>query len=221
MKALVVEDNVLLGKSVRRGLEEGGWVVDLALDGKEALYFVESSEYDVIVLDWMLPKLSGLDFVKTVRAQAREVPIIMVTAKGDLRDRVEGLDQGADDYLVKPFDMAELIARVNALYRRSTARGATLLELAGLNIDLATMNVTINQTPLVLTGKEYDLLVALASKAGKLVKRTAITGLLYSLDMEPDSNSLDVLLARLRRKLMGSGIEIETLRGKGFTLRVA
>lgn len=221
MKALVVEDNVLLGKSVRRGLEEGGWVVDLALDGKEALYFVESSEYDVIVLDWMLPKLSGLDFVKAVRAQAREVPIIMVTAKGDLRDRVEGLDQGADDYLVKPFDMVELIARVNALYRRSTARGATLLELAGLNIDLATMSVTINQTPLVLTGKEYDLLVALASKAGQLVKRTAITGLLYSLDMEPDSNSLDVLLARLRRKLMGSGIEIETLRGKGFTLRVA
>lgn len=221
MKALVVEDNVLLGKSVRRGLEEGGWVVDLALDGKEALYFVESSEYDVIVLDWMLPKLSGLDFVKTVRAQAREVPIIMVTAKGDLRDRVQGLDQGADDYLVKPFDMVELIARVNALYRRSTARGATLLELAGLNIDLATMSVTINQTPLVLTGKEYDLLVALASKAGQLVKRTAITGLLYSLDMEPDSNSLDVLLARLRRKLMGSGVEIETLRGKGFTLRVA
>lgn len=221
MKALVVEDNVLLGKSVRRGLEEGGWVVDLALDGKEALYFVESSEYDVIVLDWMLPKLSGLDFVKTVRAQSREVPIIMVTAKGDLRDRVEGLDQGADDYLVKPFDMVELIARVNALYRRSTARGATLLELAGLNIDLATMSVTINQAPLVLTGKEYDLLVALASKAGQLVKRTAITGLLYSLDMEPDSNSLDVLLARLRRKLMGSGVEIETLRGKGFTLRVA
>jgi DNA-binding response OmpR family regulator len=221
MKVLLVEDNVLLGKSVKRGLEEESWVVDLARDGKEALYYFESSEYDVVVLDWMLPEMSGLDVLKALRAKGSNVPIIMVTAKSDVVDRVQGLDQGADDYLSKPFEMIELVSRLNALFRRSIAQGSTLLSLGDMQIELDTMRVSVAGQPLELTGKEYDLLVALAGKANQLVTRNSLIGRLYSFDSEPDSNSLDVLLNRLRRKLQGAGVEIETIRGKGFILRVA
>jgi DNA-binding response OmpR family regulator len=221
MKVLLVEDNVLLGKSVKRGLEEESWVVDLARDGKEALYYFESSEYDVVVLDWMLPEMSGLDLLKALRAKGSNVPIIMVTAKSDVVDRVLGLDGGADDYLTKPFEMIELVSRLNALFRRSIAQGSTLLSLGNLKIELDTLRVSVAGQPLELTGKEYDLLLALAGKANQLVTRSNLIGLLYSFDSEPDSNSLDVLLNRLRRKLPGTGVEIETIRGKGFILRVA
>ncbi len=221
MKVLLAEDNVLLGKSVKRGLEEESWVVDLARDGKEALYYFESSEYDVVVLDWMLPEMSGLDLLKALRAKGSNVPIIMVTAKSDVVDRVQGLDGGADDYLTKPFEMIELVSRLNALFRRSIAQGSTQLSLGNLNIELDTLRVSVAGQPLELTGKEYDLLVALAGKANQLVSRSSLIGLLYSFDSEPDSNSLDVLLNRLRRKLPGAGVEIETIRGKGFILRVA
>jgi DNA-binding response OmpR family regulator len=221
MKVLLAEDNLLLGKSVKRGLEEESWVVDLARDGKEALYYFESSEYDVVVLDWMLPEMSGLDLLKALRAKGSNVPIIMVTAKSDVVDRVLGLDGGADDYLTKPFEMIELVSRLNALFRRSIAQGSTQLSLGNLKIELDVLRVSVAGQPLELTGKEYDLLVALAGKANQLVTRSSLIGLLYSFDSEPDSNSLDVLLNRLRRKLPGTGVEIETIRAKGFILRVA
>ncbi|KJZ43798.1 response regulator transcription factor [Pseudomonas fluorescens] len=221
MKVLVAEDNVLLGNSIKRGLEEEGWVVDLARDGKDALYYAEASEYDVLVLDWMLPQLSGLDMLKVLRDKGNEVPVIMVTARSEVADRVQGLDRGADDYLTKPFEMIELVSRLNALYRRSIARGSRLLSLGNLNIELDTLRVSIGDRPLVLTGMEYDLLVALAGKANQLQTRTVLLGLLYPFDSEPDSNSLDVLLNRLRRKLTGANVEIETIRGKGLILRVA
>jgi DNA-binding response OmpR family regulator len=221
MKVLVAEDNVLLGNSIKRGLEEEGWVVDLARDGKEALYYALSSEYDVLVLDWMLPHRSGLDVLKELRGMGNEVPVIMVTARSEVADRVQGLDRGADDYLTKPFEMIELVSRLNALYRRSIARGSRLLSLGNLNIELDTLRVSIGDRPLVLTGMEYDLLVALAGKANQLQTRTVLLGLLYPFDSEPDSNSLDVLLNRLRRKLTGANVEIETIRGKGLILRVA
>lgn len=220
MKALVVEDNMLLGKSIRRGLEEAGWAIDLALDGVEARYYTQVSEHDVIVLDWMLPRLSGLELLRQLRDAGSHVPVLMLSARGDLRDRVEGLDQGADDYLVKPFEMSELVARLNALHRRSAGRGSSQLDLAKLSIDLAARRVAIAGQPLELTGKEYDLLVVFAGKPGQLLSRRAISGLLYPLEAEPESNSLDVLLNRLRRKLAGAGVEIETQRGKGYLLRV-
>jgi len=220
MKALLVEDNALLGKSVQRGLQEAGWIVDLAIDGEEALYLLQSSEYDVALFDWMLPKRSGLDLVRHLRATGSELPVLMLTARGELADRVEGLERGADDYLVKPFEMAELIARVNALYRRAAGRGSPTLQLGELSLDLAGARVSRAGQALELTGKEYDLLAALAAKPEQLLTRSALLGLLYPFDMEPDSNSLDVLLARLRRKLAGSGVEIETVRGKGFILHV-
>ena len=221
MKVLVAEDNALLGKSLKRGLEEAGWTVDLGVDGKEALYFLEAGPYDVVVLDWMLPQLSGLSVLQRLRASGNNVPVIMVTAKGAVDDRVQGLDSGADDYLSKPFEMVELVSRLNALYRRSVGRGASSLSYGSLNIQLATLQVTLGGHPLELTGKEYDLLLALVGKAEQLVSRHAIISLLYPFDQEPDSNSLDVLLNRLRRKVSHSDIEIATVRGKGFILRVA
>jgi DNA-binding response OmpR family regulator len=221
MKVLVAEDNALLGNSIKRGLEEEGWVVDLARDGKEALYYADASEYDVLVLDWMLPQMSGLDVLNVLRGKGNEVPVIMVTARSEVVDRVQGLDRGADDYLTKPFEMIELVSRLNALYRRSIARGSKSLTLGNLNIELDTLRVSIGNRPLELTGMEYDLLVALAGKANQLQTRTVLLGLLYPFDSEPDSNSLDVLLNRLRRKLAGADVEIETIRGKGLILRVA
>jgi len=221
MKVLVVEDNTLLGKSVKRGLEEVGWTVDLALDGDEGLYCAESCDYDVIVLDWMLPKRSGFELLKELRVKGRNTPTIMLTAKSAVTDRVECLDRGADDYLVKPFEFVELVARLNAIYRRSIGQGTSTMILGTLAFDLAGQQVTVNGRHLELTGKEYDLLAALAAKSGQLLKRNTLVGILYQLDSEPESNSLDVLLARVRRKLAGSGVEVATIRGKGFVLRVA
>ena len=221
MKILLVEDNALLGKSLKRGMEEIGWTVDLAPDGDEAIYCHESCDYDVILLDWMLPKRSGIEVLKELRAGKRDVPVIMITARGTVVDRVEGLERGADDYLVKPFEIVEMIARVNALYRRSIGKGLSTLTLGDLTIDLAGHTAMLRGTTLDLTGKEFDLLAALAAKSGELVKRNSLVGMLYELNGEPDSNSLDVVLARLRKKISGSGIEIATVRGKGFVLRVA
>lgn len=220
MKALLVEDNPLLGKSVQRGLQEAGWIVDLAIDGEEALYLLQSSEYDVALFDWMLPKRSGIELLRMLRATGSDLPVLMLTARSELADRVKGLEQGADDYLVKPFELPELIARVNALYRRATGGGSSTLFLGELRLDISKARVTRDGQTLDLTGKEYDLLAALAAKPEQILTRNAILGLLYPFDMEPDSNSLDVLLLRLRRKLAGSGVEIETVRGKGFILHV-
>ncbi len=220
MKILVTEDNTLLGKSIKQGLEEAGWIVDLAQDGAEGLYYIESCTYDVIILDWMLPKRSGIELLKDLRKMGREDPTIMITAKGAVIDRVEGLNGGADDYMVKPFEMIELIARINAVYRRKNSRGQAELTLGKLTLDVAKQKATVNGMPLELTIKEFDLLAALATKNNHLVKRSHLSNSLYELNSEPDSNSIDVLLARVRKKLLGSGIEIETLRGKGFILRV-
>jgi DNA-binding response OmpR family regulator len=221
MKILIVEDNALLGKSLKRGMEEHGWTVDLATDGDEGLYMVESTEHDVIVLDWMLPKTSGIDLLKEIRKRGRDTPTVMITARGAVPDRVEGLNLGADDYVVKPFEVVELIARINAVYRRSLGKGTSLLTIGSLTLNLASHTAQLRGVSMDLTSKEYDLVAALATKAGDLVKRNSLVGMLYPLESEPDSNSLDVLLARVRKKLQGSGVEIETVRGKGFVLRVA
>ena len=220
MKILVAEDHILLGKSICRALTENDWTVDLATDGAEALYFAEGGRYDVIALDWMLPKISGMELVTTLRQKGINTPIIMITAKDSINDRVDGLTYGADDYLVKPFDIAELLARVRALYRRATHQGSNTITVGELVLDSMAHNITFNNETLELTGKEYDLLAALMCNAGTLINRTDIVSLLYSVDDEPGSNSLDVILNRVRKKLSGSNIFIETIRGKGFILRV-
>lgn len=220
MRILLVEDHPQLGESVQQALKGAGWTVDLLRDGIAADLALASEEYALAILDVGLPRLDGFEVLARLRGRGKTLPVLMLTARGELADRVEGLERGADDYLVKPFEMAELIARVNALYRRAAGRGSPTLQLGELSLDLAAARVSRDGQALELTGKEYDLLAALAAKPEQLLTRSALLGLLYPFDMEPDSNSLDVLLARLRRKLAGSGVEIETVRGKGFILHV-
>jgi len=221
MKVLIVEDNALLRNSLKWGMEELGWTVDLAPDGEEGLFCASASEHDVIVLDRMLPKISGTEILHELRKTGRKVPIIMMTAECTVADRVQGLEQGADDYIVKPFEFVELAARINALFRRSIGNASPVLKIGNLSFNLSSHTVALNGEVIELTGKEYDLLAALATKNGMLVSRDELLGSLYQLDAEPFSNSLDVLLTRVRKKLQGSGVEIATVRGKGLVLRAA
>lgn len=220
MKILLIEDNRSLGNTLKTALLEAGWSVDLALDGKEGLYFAENSKYDIVALDWMLPGLSGIEILQQLRKQDIDCPVIMMTAKGSLHEKLQGLEQGADDYIVKPFELAEFMARIHAIIRRSTGRGKSKIQIGALTLDLACQKFSTGQGELDLTGKEYDLLRALVSNQGQLVERRTLVAMVYRLNDEPESNSLDVLVGRIRKKISGFGVEINTVRGKGFMLRV-
>lgn len=221
MKILVVEDNRTLGSTLKTALEESGWAVDLATNGTEGLFFAENSKYDIIALDWMLPELSGLDILQAIRSKSIDSPVIMMTAKGALHDKLQGLGQGADDYIVKPFELAEFLARLQAIVRRSMGKGNPKIRVGKLTLDLGCQKFVSDQGELDLTAKEYDLLRVLVSNQGLLVERRTLLAMIYHFNDEPESNSLDVLMGRIRKKIAGYGIEINTVRGKGFLLRVA
>lgn len=221
MKILVVEDNRTLGSTLKTALEESGWAVDLATNGTEGLFFAENSKYDIIALDWMLPELSGLDILKEIRSKSNDSPVIMMTAKGALHDKLQGLGQGADDYIVKPFELAEFMARLQAIVRRSMGKGYSKIKVGKLTLDLDCQRFISDQGELDLTAKEFDLLRVLVSNQGLLVERRTLLAMIYHLNDEPESNSLDVLMGRIRKKIAGYDIEINTVRGKGFLLRVA
>lgn len=219
MKVLLIEDNQLLGRSVKLGLEELGWIVDLASDGEEGLYLAQNSTYDIFLIDRMLPKLSGIEVIRKMREARIDGAAIIITALGATSDKISGLEV-ADDYIVKPFEMGELVARMKAVYRRSIGKSHALLECGNLGINLNEQSVTINGDKLDLTAKEFDLLESLATRQNHVCSRAELSGLLYSFNGEPESNSLDVLLGRLRKKLQGATVEIVTIRSKGFMLRV-
>lgn len=221
MKLLLIEDNLSFGRNLKKGLEDAGWNVDLSLDGEQGLFLVENEHYDVVVLDWVLPKISGIELLQRIRAKSIEVPTILITANGSLQDRVHGLNEGADDYLVKPFELVELIARIHSLFRRSKGKSISKINLGGLTLNLSSQKFTLHDKALELTAKEFDLLAALISQSDRVVQRAHLMSMIYLANEGPGSNSLDVLIARIRRKIAGSGIEISTSRGKGFILRVA
>ena len=222
MKVLVVEDAAALARTVVQGLTEEGFAVDLAANGEDALHFATELEYDVIVLDRMLPKLDGLEVLTRLRAQGKTTKVLLLTALGEVRDRVEGLDAGADDYLVKPFAFAELVARVRALGRREHGHAKNAVQVGALTLDLAARRATLLGTPLELTAREYGLLELLALRPGETLSRAAITEALYADDEDKDSNVIDVFVARLRRKLTAAGVDgarlIQTRRGEGYRL---
>lgn len=220
MKILIIEDHDLLGRSIKQALEEVGFVTDLAKDGEEGLYCATNSVYHLILVDRLLPKLAGTQVIAKLRAADSQVPVIMVTALGSVADRVEGFDLGADDYLVKPFEMSELIARIKAVLRRSLGRGDSTLKFGDLTLNLGERWAAKAGHRLSLTTKEFDLLCALAARPDHVYTRPELLGLLYELNEGPESNSLDVLMARVRRKVAGAGVEIVTVRGKGFVFRV-
>jgi DNA-binding response OmpR family regulator len=221
MRVLVAEDDEGLRSVVERGLQESGYVVDALPDGERALAFLRTYEYDVVVLDWRMPKVNGLDVVRELRSSGSQVPILMLTARDTPDDRVTGLDEGADDYLVKPFDFGELLARVRALQRRAPAMHGPQLAFGNLVFDPPTRQVRIGARELPLTGTELSILEILMRRHPNVVERRAIA--LHVWDEEADalgSNTIDVHLARLRAKLVGGGVRIETVRGIGYRLTV-
>jgi DNA-binding response OmpR family regulator len=222
MRILVVEDTRPLARSIADGLSEEGFSVDLAHDGVDGLHLASEIAYDAIVLDRMLPRLDGLALLRGLRAAGSRTPVLLLTALGEVHDRIEGLDVGADDYLVKPFAFGELLARLRALVRRSHGQAANEVDLGRLRLDLAARAARVDGAPLELSAKEFSLLELLALEPGKTFSRTAIAARIYDEESDPDSNVIDVFVARLRRKLDAAGIPgadvIRTLRGAGYRL---
>lgn len=220
MKLLVVEDDQLLGSSLRRGLREAGFAVDWSLDGEDGWHLVRSGDYDGVVLDWMLPKLSGLDLLRRLRAAQRRTPVLMLTARDATADTVAALDAGADDYLVKPFEFTVLLARLRALMRRHYEHADSLLRIADLEVDLARREARRGGAPLPLTAREFGLLELLALRANSVVSRTEIWEKLYESESENTSNTVDVYISYLRRKIdRGRPPLIVTRRGQGYMLQ--
>ena len=215
MRILVVEDEPRLLRNLAKALREEGYAVDTAETGDEGLYKAESYSYDAIVLDVMLPRLDGWEVLERLRKQ-KPTPVLMLTARDAHKDRVRGLDTGADDYVVKPFDLAELLARLRALIRRATGQATTRLEIGTVVIDTAARTVTRDGKPVELTAREYALLEFLALHRGEVVTRTALYEHLFDEEDSTLSNLLDVHVSNIRKKL---GKEfIKTRRGQGYLL---
>jgi two-component system copper resistance phosphate regulon response regulator CusR len=221
MRILVIEDEVKIAQFIKRGLKEEGYAVDLAQDGEEGHFLLGSNEYDMIILDLMLPKLDGLSLCRQLRKEGNQTPIIMLTAKDTVKDKVKGLDSGADDYLPKPFAFEELLARIRVLLRKKDGRVQTQLKVDDLVLDLLTHKVTRAGKEIDLTVKEYALLEYLMRNAGNIVTRTMISEHVWDINFDTFTNVIDVYINYLRNKV-DSGFEhkmIHTVRGKGYLLK--
>ncbi len=220
MRVLVIEDYEPVRSAVIQALTEDGFAVDSAVDGSKGMWLAKSGEHDVIVLDIMLPHTSGLEILESMRACQQHTPVLLLTALDQVDQRIRGLNCGADDYLVKPFSVAELIARVRALVRRSFGDGVTTIELHNLKIDTSARLVYRNNELIELTAREYNLLELLARRRGKLVTRTEIWKSLYDMENDSTSNVVDVYIGYLRKKLdvFGEPSLIVTRRGQGYLL---
>ncbi|MFM1895254.1 MAG: hypothetical protein RLZZ385_328 [Pseudomonadota bacterium] len=218
MKLLVVEDEDLLRQQLKQGLIAEGYVVDDAADGQAGLYYASEFDYDAAIIDLGLPKLDGISLIKQVRAAGRNYPILVLTARGDWQDKVAGLDAGADDYVVKPFQREEILARLNALMRRAAGFSKPNLEFGPLRLDLSGKRLTLNERPVDLTAYEYKMLEYLMLHPGQVISKTELTEHLYAQDYDRDSNVLEVFIRRLRQKLDPdqSLNPIETVRGQGY-----
>ena len=223
MRILVVEDEPALQARLREALTDEGWQVDTSGDGNEGLWLAQEYPFDAAVIDLGLPGLPGLELIRRLRAEGSLLPILILTARGRWQEKVEGLEAGADDYLVKPFEMPELVARLRALLRRAAGTPDHLLRVGRLSIDTRAQQASLDDQPLELTAFEYRLLEYLARHAGEVVSKDTLSDYLYPHDEDRDSNVLEVLIARLRRKLdpERKAQPIETLRGRGYRLRAA
>ncbi|OGT88941.1 MAG: DNA-binding response regulator [Gammaproteobacteria bacterium RIFOXYA12_FULL_61_12] len=221
MKLLIVEDEPKTGDYLRQGLMEAGFVVDLARNGLDGHHLAMTGDHDLIVLDLMLPDVDGLRILGALRESGSTVPVLFLTARDSVEDRVRGLEQGADDYLVKPFAFAELLARVRTLLRRGkTPAVPDLLRIADLELDLARRRVTRAGRRLNLTAKEFSLLELLARRRGEVLPRSLIASQVWDMNFDSDTNVIDVAIRRLRAKI-DEGFEpklIHTLRGMGYKL---
>ncbi len=219
IRVLLIEDESAIADFVVRGLREEGFTVEHAADGDAGWHALRAGGWDVVVLDWWLPAADGLELLRRFRQTDRDTPVLFLTARGGVPDRVRGLDAGADDYLVKPFAFSELLARVRALARRRDRSGSTVLAYADVRLDLATHRAERGGRPLDLTAKEYALLVYFLRHPGEVLSRTRIYEHVWDEQYDGLSNTLEVHVMELRRKLEAHGPRlIQTLRGRGYVL---
>jgi heavy metal response regulator len=221
MRLLLVEDQPKVARFIQRGLEEEHYAVDVASNGEDALALLDVTPYDLVVLDIMLPGVDGMHVCRELRRAGHSVPVLMLTARDSLEDRVTGLDTGADDYLTKPFAFPEFVARVRALLRRQEDVKTTEIQVGDLILDTATHEVTRAGRPVELASKEYAVLEYLIRRAGQVVTRTMILEAVWNYDFDPGSNVVDVYIRYLRRKIDDPHPVklLETIRGSGYRLR--
>lgn len=222
MRVLIIEDEASLQQQLAATLTDKGFAVDVAGDGEEGLYMGREHPVDMAIIDLGLPGLSGIDVITQLREGGIHIPILILTARGRWQDKVEGLAAGADDYLVKPFHMEELLARVNALVRRAAGWAQPQLNCGPITLDTATQTVTVDGEPVSLTAFEYKVLEYLMLHAGEVISKSELTEHIYAQDFDRDSNVIEVFVGRLRRKIDPHDryTPIETLRGRGYRLNV-
>ena len=220
MRILLVEDDADVARFIGKGLKEQAYAVDVAEDGQGALYMAGVNSYDCVILDVMIPSPDGLEVCRTLRGDKSTLPILMLTARDTVDDKIAGLDAGADDYLAKPFEFGELLARLRALLRRGGATISALIQVAGLEIDTRSHRVSIEGRALTLTTKEYSVLEYLARNAGRIVTREEISEHVWNQDFDPFSNLIEVYINRLRRHIekVSTAKLIQTVRGSGYML---
>ncbi|ALM84982.1 response regulator transcription factor [Bordetella sp. N] len=220
MRILLVEDNLDLGDAVESKLRNAGHSVQWVRDGESALQWTRHETWDALVLDIMLPGKSGFDVIRELRANGLEAPVLVVTARSEIEDKIDMLDLGADDYLVKPFDLRELEARLRALMRRPAGRTTSVATYGNLALDLAGRTAVINGAPLDLGRREFRLLEILLSRQGSTVAKERLMSQLFDLD-DVSLNALELLISRLRKKLAASSVDIVTVRGVGYQARIS
>lgn len=218
LRLLIIEDEVLLAAQIDKFLRDQGFVVDVATDGEEGLYFAREYDHDAAVVDLGLPKVDGMSVIKTLRQEGKTTPMLILTARGGWRDKVHGLESGADDYLTKPFHMEELLARLKVLIRRAAGYATAVLRCGPLRLDTSRKEARVDGALVELTAFEYRMLEYLAMNPSRVVSKAELTDHLYEQDHDRDSNVIEVFVARLRRKLDPEGRHkpIRTIRGQGY-----
>jgi two-component system OmpR family response regulator len=218
MRILIVEDDAVLADGLCHSLQQSGYAIDAATQGADADHMLTFQSYDLVILDLGLPKLSGFDVLRRLRHRGSQTPVLILTARDGVADRVKGLDLGADDYLTKPFDLTELEARIRALIRRGQSGGSALLEIGKLALDTTGRQATLSGSPLGLSARELAVLEILMLKAGRVVNKEQIMERLCNWEDDIGDNAIEVYVHRLRKKLKGSDVQIRTIRGLGYLL---
>lgn len=222
MKIGIIEDELALRDHLASGLRSAGYSVEMAEDGEEGLYLVNEFGLDLVVIDLGLPKLSGIDLIRRIRENKNAVPILVLTARSNWQDKVEALEVGADDYVVKPFQIEEIVARINALLRRSVGLATPKIERGPFVMDTVSQQVHVDNQPVELTSYEYKILEYLMMHPKEVISKTKLTDHIYEQDFERDSNVIEVFIGRLRKKIDPEGVfkPIETLRGRGYRFSI-
>jgi two-component system response regulator TctD len=218
VRILLVEDHLPLAESVAQALRAAGWTLDVLHDGVAAEHALASEEYALAVLDVGLPRLDGFEVLARLRARGKTLPVLMLTARGEVKDRVHGLNLGADDYLAKPFELSELEARVKALLRRSVLGGEQQQRCGPLVYDLGTRRFSLDDTLLQLTSREQAVLEALIARPGRVMSKEQLADQIFGLDQDASADAIEIYIHRLRKKLEGSSVRIVTFRGLGYLL---